>query len=129
MRPRWRDDDRPHEGAAPRGAADGDAHVEPPAREAGAGPVPDGRLLLAGEDQVLRALAGAATRAGCRDVRVRRTGGGDAEAPGTTEWTAGETLSAADAVLHVARSTAELAGTWTATICNGACATDGRLGT
>ncbi|MFJ2058339.1 hypothetical protein ACIOMM_20680 [Streptomyces sp. NPDC087908] len=111
MRPRWRDDDRPHEEAAPRGAADGDAHVEPPARGAGDGPVPDGRLLLAGEDQVLRALAGAATRAGCRDVRVRRTGGGDAEAPGTTEWTAGETLSAADAVLHVARSTAELAAT------------------
>ncbi|WP_329275562.1 hypothetical protein [Streptomyces sp. NBC_00691] len=110
MRPRWSDDDRPHEEAAPRGAADGDAHVEPPARGAGAGPVPDGRLLLAGEDQVLRALAVAATRAGCRDIRVRRTGGGEA-APGTTEWTAGETLSAADAVLHVARSTAELAAT------------------
>ncbi|MFH8421616.1 hypothetical protein [Streptomyces sp. NPDC018038] len=111
MRPRWSDDDRPHEEAAPRGAADGDAHVAPPAGGAGSGPVPDGRLLLAAEDQVLRALAGAATRAGCRDVRVRRTGGGDAETPGTTEWTAGETLGAADAVLHVARSTAELAAT------------------
>ncbi|MFF9064218.1 hypothetical protein ACF09E_02545 [Streptomyces sp. NPDC014891] len=111
MRPRWSDDDRPHEGAAPRGAADGDADVEPPAGGTEAGPVPGGRLLIAGEDQVLRALAGAATRAGCRDVLVRRTGGGDAEAPGTTEWTAGETLSAADAVLHVARSTAELAAT------------------
>ncbi|MFF5920301.1 hypothetical protein ACFY8C_18460 [Streptomyces flavochromogenes] len=112
MRPRWSDDDRPRDEVAPQGSVDGDAYVDPPARGSGSGPAPDGRLLLAGEGQVLRALAAAAERAGCREVRVRRTGGGDAEAlGGLAEWEERETLTAADAVLHVARSAAELAAT------------------
>ncbi|MFD3991574.1 hypothetical protein [Streptomyces sp. NPDC058583] len=112
MRPRWSDDDRPHDEVAPQGSADGDAYVDPPARGTGAGPAPDERLLLAADDHVLRALTAAAERAGCRDVRVRRTGEGDAEAlGGLAEWVENETFTAADAVLHVARSTAELAAT------------------
>ncbi|MCX5230191.1 hypothetical protein [Streptomyces sp. NBC_00233] len=112
MRPRWSDDERPRDEVAPQGGADGDAYVDPPVRGTGSGPAPDGRLLLAGEGHVLRALMAAAERAGCRDVRVRRTGEGDAETlGGLAEWAEGETLTAADAVLHVARSTAELAAT------------------
>ncbi|MFE5661055.1 hypothetical protein ACFQ9H_33305 [Streptomyces sp. NPDC056517] len=111
MRPRWSDDDRPHDEVAPQGA-DGDAYVDPPARGTETGPAPEGRLLLAADDHVLRALTAAAERAGCRDVRVRRTGAGDAEARGgLAEWAEKETLTAADAVLHVARSAAELAAT------------------
>ncbi|MFE6104435.1 hypothetical protein ACFVQ4_31365 [Streptomyces laurentii] len=112
MCPRWSDDDRPRDEVAPQGSADGDAYVHPPTREAGPGRAPDGRLLLAGEDHELRALTAAAERAGCRDVRVRRTGEGDTEAfGGLTAWAERETLTADDIVLHVARSTAELAAT------------------
>lgn len=112
MRPRWSDDDRPHDEVAPRGSADGDAYVHPSGGGTGSGRAPDGRLLLAGEGRLLRALTAAAERAGCSDVRVRRTGEGDDEAlGGLAEWAEKEMLTAADTVLHVARSTAELAAT------------------
>ncbi|MFB7585997.1 hypothetical protein [Streptomyces sp. NPDC056169] len=112
MRPRWSDDDRPRDEVAPQGSADGDAYVCPPVRGTGPGRAPDGRLLLAGEGHALRALTAAAERAGCPDVRVRRTDEGGAEAlGGLAEWAERERLTAADTVLHVARSTAELAAT------------------
>ncbi|MFG3039944.1 hypothetical protein ACGFYZ_23915 [Streptomyces sp. NPDC048330] len=110
MRPRWSDDDRPRDEVAPQGGAGDDACVFPPAGGTGPGGAREGRLLLVGEGEALRALTAAAERAGCRDVRVRRRGGGDAEAPGgLPTWADGEALSAADAVLHVAGSAEESA--------------------